>query len=477
MTRSNRTIATLTILSLLTPGLGRLGHAQSIGIGPKTFTISGTVGVPGVTLQGLPDNPVSDEQGRYTAEVGYGWSGAVTPTKEGYRFAPERRVYKSVSEDQKDDYVAQVRTFTISGQVWTHTVSGGAGMAGVTLSGLPGEPITDEDGRYAATVEYGWSGKVTPEKEGYNFQPAFTDYSQVIVNRRDQNFIAMIRMVAVPDSAGEVLVIPTTALELEQFAQTAEDMRVMLDILREKLSEPRTISGVLYDYGDFFGGTGRTVEALYIQGYAAVFMMRVDFPFSLPAQQGQVEAPQEAAADPVWQRARQKLYQPADARRGAAGRPGGPGEMDFNQFKEDLLRTLKHATNIRNVEPNEWIIVTIIRQGDEGLPSGFYGGGMMGGSGGMMGGGMGGYGMAGGYSSSGGTGGYGYGGGGGFYTGPRGSSGASGGGGAGRAPRNAAAPASTTVLTIQAKKADIDAFAQGELDLEQFRQKVKTFTY
>ncbi len=34
-----------------------------------------------------------------------------------------------------------------------------------------------------------------------------------------------------------------------------------------------------------------------------------------------------------------------------------------------------------------------------------------------------------------------------------------------------------TVLTIQAKKGDIDAFAKGDLSVEQFQQQVKMFTY
>ncbi len=38
-------------------------------------------------------------------------------------------------------------------------------------------------------------------------------------------------------------------------------------------------------------------------------------------------------------------------------------------------------------------------------------------------------------------------------------------------------PPSATVLTIRAKKSDVDAFAAGELDFEQFQQKVEIFTY
>ena len=34
-----------------------------------------------------------------------------------------------------------------------------------------------------------------------------------------------------------------------------------------------------------------------------------------------------------------------------------------------------------------------------------------------------------------------------------------------------------TVLTIRVKKEDIDAFSKGDIDFEQFRQKVQVFTY
>ena len=54
-------------------------------------------------------------------------------------------------------------TFTISGSV---TTSGGAGVSGVTINGLPGNPVTDSAGNYSATVPSGWSGTATPAKAG-----------------------------------------------------------------------------------------------------------------------------------------------------------------------------------------------------------------------------------------------------------------------------------------------------------------------
>jgi hypothetical protein len=40
-----------------------------------------------------------------------------------------------------------------------------------------------------------------------------------------------------------------------------------------------------------------------------------------------------------------------------------------------------------------------------------------------------------------------------------------------------AASAAGNVLTIQAKKADIDAFAKDQISFEQFSQRVKVFSY
>jgi len=154
--------------------------------------------------------------------------------------------------------------------------------------------------------------------------------------------------------------------------------------------------------------------------------------------------------------------------------------VKFDQLKKELIETLKHAANIRNLTPDEWIILTVIGQGRQGgvmyfgnesfgaaaprsnysssyseseqsassegggysasRSSGVAGGGMGGYGGGMMGGmGMGMGGMYGGYGEMG------------FP--------------------------STTILTIRAKKADVDEFARGELDFEEFQQTVEIFTY
>ncbi len=44
-------------------------------------------------------------------------------------------------------------------------------------------------------------------------------------------------------------------------------------------------------------------------------------------------------------------------------------------------------------------------------------------------------------------------------------------------PQNGTTFSSSTVLTIRARKSDVDDFAKGTLDLEQFQEKVKVLTY
>ena len=158
-----------------------------------TFTISG-VTAPGVVMKGLPNDPTSAPDGSYRAEVRHGWSGKVKPTKEGTQFTPEERAYASVTEAQPNqDYAARIFTYQITGT---------AGMAGVVMKGLPEDPMTDNNGLYTATVQHGWSGKVTPEKVGYKFEPPSRDFPKTVANRENQDFKASVIYLTVAGSVG-----------------------------------------------------------------------------------------------------------------------------------------------------------------------------------------------------------------------------------------------------------------------------------
>ena len=150
----------------------------SFSITGRTADAGGTP-TAGVTLtfSGL-GTVVTGADGMYSRAVAYGWSGSVTPFKEGYTFAPVSRSYTDVSASfSGQDFIAQAVRPVISGHV---TDADGTGIPGVVLSfSVDVSAVTDANGYYSAGVSYGWSGTVTPAKEGFTFEPTSRTYTNV----------------------------------------------------------------------------------------------------------------------------------------------------------------------------------------------------------------------------------------------------------------------------------------------------------
>jgi len=350
------------------------------------------------------------------------------------------------------------------------TISGRAFINNIVMTGLPGNPVTDQLGYYTAKVPLNWTGVVKPKKNGFIFKPTERFYKRITSNITKENYLPT-GAVPVPvfNQAGirEVLVIPAADVEAEDLAAITEDLQVMSHIFDERFKEGQEIQGIFVDFGDIFGRDSRSTEAIYIQNYGVLFLMEVNFAFSPSSKpQKQETKNTEEYIDPDWQRAKQKLFSPKGF--GGASVPEEQySAQQIEQIKTELIRTLKHAANIRTLQPDEWIILTVIGQGRQpgGMFEDYYRSAVprTGASrsrgrsssrgrspygredtmGGMMGGGIGGGVMMGGGSED--------------YSGT--------------------GSASTTVLTIRAKKSDVDDFAKGEIDFEQFQQKVDIFTY
>jgi len=498
---------TMTILVVFNLAMGGFAFAQGASVGEKTptYMISGSVGLPGVKMLGLPGEPVTTSDGTYSAQVKGDWVGRVMPTKEGYKFTPAQRAYMTPIKDMANqDYTAEPVTYTISGRV---------GVGGVLMTGLPGDPIADDEGKYGTTVQYGWRGTVAPAKEGYKFMPPSRPYAKVTANLTNQDYVPnavaqgadgryddrmydrgsrstsrrMGRSTGYnpaisPVGSRKVLVVPTEEVKAEDLAAITEDMQVMSYILDERFKETRRIQGVFIDFGDFFGRDNRQTEATYLQGYGVLFAMEVNFAFSPPPAQQKPESEQPGEqVDSTWQRAKQEVFSPQESP--GVGMSGSPDEYNSRMVEElqrDLIATLQHAANIRALQPDEWVILTVIggrpqfggpvpmMGGFSSMPGGSAGAmGGMGGFGGGVYGGMG-TGMGGGMM----YGGMGGGMGGGMMGGGMGGMGMGMGGMAGAGEFSPA-----TVLTIRAKKSDIDAFANGEIDFERFKENVKTLMY
>ncbi len=162
--------------------------AQNYNAAAIMYTISGNVGVAGVTISyidGTAKTAISDVDGNYSLTVSYNWSGAVTVSKVGYNFTPSSRTYTSVIADQS----AQGNTATPI----TPTISGNVGVSGATISYSDGTSKTatsDTSGNYSFSVSYNWSGTVTVSKIGYTFTPLSRAYTNVIADQPVQNYTA-----------------------------------------------------------------------------------------------------------------------------------------------------------------------------------------------------------------------------------------------------------------------------------------------
>ena len=243
-----------------------------------------------------------------------------------------------------------------------------------------------------------------------------------------------------------VLVIPDAQMEPDALDQVVEDLSIMSRIIQKNLSQDLTLGPVplLGDLGTMssvfvstgkgawaeaagpqavFSATGR-VKPMYLGGYGALFFLRVGFPLLPPP-----ETPEQPAttkkADPVWAEARRSLVEPdlgvtRDEQAGAAPQPYSRENLEA--LKAQLIASMRHAVNIQGVKPTEWLVFVVqgtARTAGDERPSRALS----------------------------------------------------------DAPAATADRYAKTVLTLRAKKADIDLYAADKLDRAQFEQRVQTVTY
>ncbi|MDO8304045.1 MAG: choice-of-anchor J domain-containing protein, partial [Sedimentisphaerales bacterium] len=157
------------------------------------YTIAGAIlsngtGLDGITMTGLPGNPITSGGGLYSISVDYGWSGIVTPTKAGYTFTPGSITYSNVVENHPaDNYTAALNRYVISGYVKNQC---DIPISGVDVNNQGGSAITDANGYYEIGVDYNWAGAITPTKKEYTFEPNSISYDGVVGDVTNQDYVA-----------------------------------------------------------------------------------------------------------------------------------------------------------------------------------------------------------------------------------------------------------------------------------------------
>jgi hypothetical protein len=107
-------------------------------------------------------------------------SGLNSSTNYYYRVRANDGALTSTSSDSRQATTANA----------TMTISGNAGTGGATLTYTGGSTTAASNGGYSITVATGWSGSVTPGKDGYTFDPPSRTYTSISVNQTGQDYQA-----------------------------------------------------------------------------------------------------------------------------------------------------------------------------------------------------------------------------------------------------------------------------------------------
>jgi len=172
---------------------------------------------------------ISDAEGAYLLELEAGWSGTLTPQKEGFDFEPPSRTINNLTTNETDqNFIGKLKNYTISGRI---LYPDGNPIPETTVSVEGASAIvTDSVGRFSILVKYGWAGTVTPEKEGFTFTPLNRSYSDVSNDFVDQKFTGTPRLISLGQAIAVLKIvsgIPVTGMDMANM-EWVEDGRVDL---------------------------------------------------------------------------------------------------------------------------------------------------------------------------------------------------------------------------------------------------------
>jgi len=168
-------------------------------------------------------------------------------------------------------------------------------------------------------------------------------------------------------NAGEVLVIPSAEITTEDIATITEDMNIMSRIFEKNLQQAQIKVNSMFMTGSdpfqMFAWSKPSTQGMYLQGYGALFLMKVDFPLSPGPQveeEQETQQKKEEDVDPVWADIQREIYEPDESKKESKKSPKKEYDAEkVENLKTTLTKALKHAANIRSLKPDESVILTI----------------------------------------------------------------------------------------------------------------------
>lgn len=233
-----------------------------------------------------------------------------------------------------------------------------------------------------------------------------------------------------PGAASQrALVVRSSAPDPQAEAGLEEDLAVMSHLLNKALEDlpggPPAGNKVMGIDVLFTSGSS-PLRSLYLDNYGAVFFLSVNFPVVPPSEKHAEEKP---AGDSAWEEARQELYGQR-FERGLGEQAEEYSQEKVDKLKDTLFEAIKNASNIRGLKLEDYVTVWVC--GGTGSRAGRVRA---------------------------------------FKANPPGALGGN------IIAAEQPTAAKRTILTLRARKSDIDDYAKGNMPAEQFHKRAQLTTY
>jgi hypothetical protein len=161
--------------------------------------------------------------------------------------------------------------------------------------------------------------------------------------------------------------IPSLVLKFSETDEASnsgmeEGLAIMTKLIEEDLRKGVGEGGVDKAMGIDLVYTGsRSVRAMYMEGFGALFMIKVNFPVYSPEANKEPKEPVPAAVS-EWERAKRELYGQTSERWSESGSVSSRSKYNPAQveaLKKLLMQTMKNAANIHDMRPEEWISFSV----------------------------------------------------------------------------------------------------------------------
>lgn len=201
-------------------------------------------------------------------------------------------------------------------------------------------------------------------------------------------------------AASRLLVIPGSGERKAPISQTRAELAIMSRLLTKAANpESNARANFRFDFGGVSFGEHRELDALYLDGYGAVFLIDVDYPLVAPPKLAATTGKDTNATDAAWEAARREVTGvPAPGERGrsgvrtftlgnlqagmgrygfgggTAGGGGAPPEVEYQadrvkQLTDRLIGALRHASNIKSMSPTDKLVVHVHGQSARNHPT------------------------------------------------------------------------------------------------------------